>query len=99
MATNTTISRSGLRSDTGYVAGLGAGGLSGRPLRERATEVIRYLHRRSAGGLPIIGAGGIHSAADAQEKLAAGASLIQLYTGFIYEGPGLVKQINRSLVR
>jgi len=99
VATNTTISRGGLRTDAGHVASLGAGGLSGRPLRERATEVIRYIHRRSAGGLPIIGAGGIHSAADAQEKLAAGASLVQLYTGFIYEGPGLVKQINRSLVR
>lgn len=81
------------------MASLGAGGLSGQPLRARATEVIRYLHQKSDGGLQIIGAGGIHSAADAQEKLAAGASLIQLYTGFIYEGPALVSRINRSLVR
>jgi dihydroorotate dehydrogenase len=81
------------------VAGYGAGGLSGRPLRERATEVIRYLHQRSHGELPIIGAGGIHSAQDALEKLAAGATLVQLYTGFIYEGPGLVKQINQALVK
>ena len=97
VATNTTISRAGLSTDTSYVASLGAGGLSGRPLRARATEVIRYLHQKSDGALPIIGAGGIHSAADAQEKLAAGAALIQLYTGFIYEGPGLVKRINQQL--
>lgn len=99
VATNTTIARpETLRTPTPTVATYGAGGLSGRPLRERATEVIRYLHRRSQGELPIIGAGGIHSAQDAQDKLAAGASLVQLYTGFIYEGPGLVRQINRALV-
>ena len=97
VATNTTIGRSGLRTDAGHVAALGAGGLSGRPLRARATEVIRYLHRKSDGGLPIIGAGGIHSADDALEKLAAGAVLVQLYTGFIYEGPGLVRSINERL--
>ena len=99
VATNTTISRGNLRTEPGYVARLGAGGLSGRPLRAWATEAIRYLHQKSDSGLPIIGAGSIHSAADAQEKLAAGASLIQLYTGFLYEGPALVSQINRSLVR
>ncbi|MBF9236465.1 quinone-dependent dihydroorotate dehydrogenase [Hymenobacter sp. BT683] len=99
VATNTTISRDNLVTDAAQVAALGAGGLSGRPLRARATEVIRYLHQRSQGELPIIGAGGIHSAADAQEKLAAGASLVQLYTGFIYEGPALVSQINKALVR
>ena len=100
VATNTTIARPDtLRTPTATVAGYGAGGLSGRPLRERATEVIRYLHRRSAGGLPIIGAGGIHSAQDALDKLAAGAALVQLYTGFVYEGPGLVRQINEALVR
>lgn len=99
VATNTTISRDNLSTAPGYVANLGAGGLSGKPLRARATEVIRYLHRKSDGGLPIIGTGGIHSAADAKEKLDAGASLIQLYTGFIYEGPGLVSRINRSLVQ
>lgn len=99
VSTNTTISREGLVTDAGQVAALGAGGLSGRPLRARATEVIRYLHQRSQGALPIIGAGGIHSAADAREKLAAGASLVQLYTGFIYEGPALVSRINKSLVR
>jgi dihydroorotate dehydrogenase len=97
VATNTTISREGLNTEAAYVASLGAGGLSGKPLRARATEVIRYLHQKSDGGLPIIGSGGIHSAADAQEKLAAGASLIQLYTGFIYEGPALVSRINKQL--
>ncbi len=97
VATNTTISRAHLRTDAAQVAALGAGGLSGRPLRARATEVIRYLHQQSDGGLPIIGVGGIHSPADAHEKLAAGASLIQLYTGFIYEGPGLVRAINKQL--
>ncbi|GAA4507739.1 quinone-dependent dihydroorotate dehydrogenase [Hymenobacter ginsengisoli] len=98
VATNTTISREGLATSAATVAAYGAGGLSGRPLRARATEVIAYLHRRSQGELPIIGAGGIHSAQDALEKLAAGATLVQLYTGFIYEGPGLIKQINQSLV-
>lgn len=98
VATNTTIGRDHLRTDAAQVAALGAGGLSGRPLRARATEVIRYLHRRSDGALPIIGSGGIHSAADAQEKLAAGAALVQLYTGFIYEGPALVRNINQHLL-
>jgi dihydroorotate dehydrogenase len=97
VATNTTIGRGGLTTAAGQVASYGAGGLSGRPLRERATEVIAYLHQRSQGKLPIIGAGGIHSAADALEKLAAGATLVQLYTGFVYEGPGLVKQINQAI--
>ena len=99
VATNTTIGRAGLSTPTPLVAGYGAGGLSGRPLRARATEVIAYLHQKSRGALPIIGAGGIHSAQDALEKLAAGAALVQLYTGFIYEGPGLVKDINRVLAQ
>ena len=97
VATNTTIARDNLRTDAGQVASYGAGGLSGRPLRARATEVIRYLHRKSDGGLPIIGSGGVHSPADALEKLAAGACLVQLYTGFIYEGPGLVRRINEHI--
>ncbi|QIL76918.1 quinone-dependent dihydroorotate dehydrogenase [Hymenobacter sp. HDW8] len=99
VATNTTISREGLQIAPQQVQQLGAGGLSGRPLRQRATEVIRYLHQKSNGELPIIGVGGIFSAADAQEKLAAGAALVQLYTGFIYEGPALVKRINQALVQ
>lgn len=99
VASNTTISRSNLLTDAAHVDSLGAGGLSGRPLRQRATEVISYLHRRSGGSLPIIGVGGIHSPADALEKLAAGASLLQLYTGFIYEGPALISRINKALVQ
>ncbi|WP_133274134.1 quinone-dependent dihydroorotate dehydrogenase [Hymenobacter radiodurans] len=99
VATNTTISREGLQIAPQQLQQLGAGGLSGRPLRQRATEVIRYLHQKSNGELPIIGVGGIFSAADAQEKLAAGAALVQLYTGFIYEGPALVKRINQALVQ
>jgi dihydroorotate dehydrogenase len=98
IATNTTISRDGLRTPADAVARMGAGGLSGKILRKRATEVIRYLHSHSGGSFPIIGVGGIHDPASAIEKLEAGASLIQLYTGFIYEGPALVKQINKAIL-
>jgi dihydroorotate dehydrogenase len=96
IATNTTLSREGLKSDSALVEQ--AGGLSGKPLRKRATEVIRFLHEKSEGAFPIVGVGGIHSADDALEKLAAGASLVQLWTGFVYEGPGLVKQINKAIL-
>ncbi len=99
IATNTTISREKLRTSPALVAAAGAGGLSGKPLQERSTEVIRYLHQHSGGQFPIIGVGGIHSVQDALDKLNAGASLIQLYTGFIYEGPALVKKINRALLQ
>lgn len=98
IATNTTISREGLRTDSTAVEQMGMGGLSGKPVRNRSTEVIRYLHATSGGSFPIIGVGGIHSAADALEKLEAGASLVQVYTGFIYEGPALVRNINRRLL-
>lgn len=97
IATNTTISRDGLATPAQRVATAGAGGLSGQALRQRATEVIRYLHQRSGGRLPIIGVGGVASPEDALEKLAAGASLVQIYTGLVYEGPALVKRINRAL--
>ncbi len=97
IASNTTVSRENLRTPAEQVAQLGEGGLSGKPLRQRSTEVVRYLHRKSGGAFPIIGAGGIHSPEDAQEKLQAGASLIQLYTGFIYEGPGLIRRIKKAL--
>ena len=99
VATNTTLSRDGLRTSDIKVKEAGAGGLSGRPLARRSTEVIRYLHQKSFGKIPIIGVGGIHSAEDAIEKLKAGASLVQLYTGFVYEGPGLVSRINREILR
>lgn len=95
IATNTTISREGLQS----AAKEETGGLSGKPLTKRAAEVIRFLHDRSKGAFPIIGVGGIHSETDALEKLEAGASLVQLYTGFIYEGPALVKRINKALLK
>ena len=95
IATNTTISREGLVSQSKDEVG----GLSGKPLTKRATEVIRFLSEKSNKAFPIIGVGGIHSAADAVEKLQAGASLIQLYTGFIYEGPKLISDINNEIVR
>ena len=98
IATNTTISRANLTTDAAVVAEMGAGGVSGKPLLDRATEVIRYLHQQSGGAFPIIGVGGISSADDALEKLNAGASLIQVYTSFIYEGPGLAKKINQALL-
>ncbi len=97
VATNTTIDRDKLKTDAAVVEAMGAGGLSGKPLRERATEVIRYIHRKSGGTIPIIAAGGIFTAADAREKLDAGASLVQVYTGFIYEGPAIVKKICKEL--
>ncbi|MVN22679.1 quinone-dependent dihydroorotate dehydrogenase [Mucilaginibacter arboris] len=95
IATNTTISREGLISAKNKNE---IGGLSGKPLTKRSTEVIRYLSEKSGKAFPIIGVGGIHSSKDALEKLEAGASLVQLYTGFIYEGPGLIKRINQSLL-
>lgn len=98
IATNTTVSRHNLLTDSTLVSQIGAGGVSGQPLGERATEVIRYLHQKSGGSFPIIGVGGISSAVDAQEKLNAGASLVQVYTSFIYEGPGLAKKINQGLL-
>ena len=95
IATNTTLSREGLASENK----IETGGLSGKPLTKRSTEVIRFLAEKSNKSFPIIGVGGIHSAEDAIEKLEAGASLVQLYTGFIYEGPALVKAINKAILR
>jgi dihydroorotate dehydrogenase len=95
IATNTTTSRDGLASDPEIIKEMG--GLSGKPVSKRSTEVIRFLAEKSAKAFPIIGVGGIHSVEDAQEKLDAGADLIQLYTGFIYEGPALVKNILKNL--
>jgi dihydroorotate dehydrogenase len=95
IATNTTISREGLQSENKAEIG----GLSGKPLTERSTEVIRFLSEKSNKAFPIIGVGGIHTAQDAIEKLEAGASLVQLYTGFIYEGPALIKEINQAILK
>lgn len=94
IATNTTLSREGLQSENK----IETGGMSGKPLANRSTEVIRFLSEKSNKAFPIIGVGGIHSPEDAIEKLEAGASLIQLYTGFIYEGPGLIKAINKKIL-
>jgi len=97
IATNTTIARAPLSTDADLVNKIGAGGLSGKPLTKRSTEVIRFLAQRSQRKFVIIGVGGIHSENDALEKLEAGADLIQLYTGFIYEGPALIKRINEQI--
>lgn len=96
IATNTTIARKNLKSHAILLEE--AGGLSGKPLRDRSTEVIRFLAEKSNKSFPIIGVGGIHSAEDALEKLEAGADLIQLWTGFVYEGPGLVNKINKAVL-
>ena len=98
VATNTTIQRTGLVADDLQVEKIGAGGLSGKPLSQRSTEVIRYIHQKSKGAFPIMGVGGIHSVEDALEKLDAGATLLQIYTGFIYEGPLLNKRINKAIL-
>ncbi|OZV67682.1 quinone-dependent dihydroorotate dehydrogenase [Winogradskyella aurantia] len=94
IATNTTISREGLRSENKEEIG----GLSGKPLKQRSTEVIRFLSEKSNKAFPIIGVGGINSSEDAMEKIEAGADLVQVYTGFVYEGPALIKQINKALL-
>ena len=97
IATNTTIDRKNLKTSEEQIKQLGDGGLSGKPIRHRSTEIIRYLAKKSNRAFPIIGVGGIHSPEDAMEKLKAGASLVQIYTGFIYEGPRLIKNINKAL--
>lgn len=96
IATNTTISREGLLSEESLVNE--TGGLSGVPVRKRSTEVIRFLSEKSNKAFPIVGVGGIHSAEDALEKIEAGATLVQLWTGFVYEGPALVKKINKAIL-
>ena len=93
IATNTTLSRDGIRTSINQ-----EGGLSGRPLKNRSTELVRYIYRSTKGKLPMIGVGGIFTAEDAYEKIRAGASLVQVYTGFVYQGPRLAKQINQGLV-
>src|SRR5688500_12422244 len=97
IATNTTISREGLR--TRNVNAIGPGGLSGRPVFARSTEVISCIYRCSAGHMPIVGVGGIFDAQDAFAKITAGASLVQAYTGFVFGGPGFARDINTRLLR
>jgi dihydroorotate dehydrogenase len=99
VATNTTISRDGLLTPPGRLESIGAGGLSGAPLRGRASEVVRYLCARLDGQVPVIASGGMFTGDDAREKLDAGASLVQVWTGFIYEGPFIVGRICRRLVK
>jgi dihydroorotate dehydrogenase len=97
VASNTTISREGLITSKAALDKIGAGGLSGKPLRQRATEVVQYIYEKTGGQMPIIASGGIFTGAEAAEKLAAGASLVQVWTGFIYEGPSIVKKICKHI--
>lgn len=99
IASNTSVDRKGLRASEAQLEQIGNGGLSGRPIREKSTATIKYLAEKSNKSFPIIGVGGIHSAADALEKIAAGADLVQIYTGFVYEGPSLIKKINKALLK
>lgn len=98
VVSNTSVNREGLKTSPEVLAQIGNGGLSGKPIRERSTKMIKYLSDKSNRSFPIIGVGGIHSAKDALEKLDAGATLLQLYTGFIYEGPELINDINKALL-
>ena len=99
IASNTSTSIDHLKTDTTILETIGNGGVSGQPIKEKSTQVIKYLSEKSQKAFPIIGVGGIHSAQDALEKIAAGADLVQIYTGFIYEGPTLIKRINKALLK
>ncbi|WP_375238819.1 quinone-dependent dihydroorotate dehydrogenase [Aurantibacter sp.] len=98
IASNTSIDRSGLKTTKEQLEAIGNGGVSGQPIKEKSTKTIKYLATKSNKAFPIIGVGGIHSEKDALEKIEAGADLVQIYTGFIYEGPSLVKRINKALL-
>lgn len=97
VACNTTISRNNLTTSKSKIESIGPGGLSGLPVRENSTQIIKYIYDKTNGQLPIIGSGGVFSAADAKQKLVAGASLVQVWTGFIYQGPGIVKSISKEI--
>ncbi|MDO6758804.1 quinone-dependent dihydroorotate dehydrogenase [Tamlana sp. 2_MG-2023] len=99
IASNTSTDRSGLKASDELLESIGNGGLSGQPVKEKSTAVIKYLSEKSNKAFPIIGVGGVHSGKDALEKLEAGADLVQIYTGFIYEGPGLIKEINKAVLK
>ncbi|MDA9008197.1 quinone-dependent dihydroorotate dehydrogenase [Flavobacteriaceae bacterium] len=98
IASNTSTTRNNLKASNRLLKEIGNGGLSGQPIKELSTKVIKYLAQNSNKAFPIIGVGGIHSAEDALDKIEAGADLVQIYTGFIYEGPGLIKKINKALL-
>jgi dihydroorotate dehydrogenase len=97
VAANTTIDRKLLATSDSLLETIGAGGLSGRPLSQKSTDIVQYIHQKTNGQLPIIASGGIFTGTDAQEKIAAGARLVQVWTGFVYEGPSIVKKIFRHL--
>ncbi|MEL6986936.1 MAG: quinone-dependent dihydroorotate dehydrogenase [Bacteroidota bacterium] len=99
IVSNTTIDRSSLNTDNNEIETIGNGGLSGKPLKEKSTKIIQYIHQKGEGKIPMIGVGGIESPQDAIEKLQAGASLVQIYTGLVYQGPTLIKSINSQLVK
>ncbi len=97
VASNTTISRDQLTTQHSVLMKIGAGGVSGLPLKQRSTEIVKYIHQKTNGQIPVIASGGIFTGADAKEKMDAGASLVQVWTGFIYEGPAIVKNICKAL--
>jgi len=97
VATNTTVNRSGLTTHDYRLTTIGAGGLSGLPLKHRSTEIVKYIFGKTGGKIPVMASGGIFTGADAKEKMDAGASLVQVWTGFIYEGPGIVKKICKTI--
>jgi dihydroorotate dehydrogenase len=99
VATNTTIDRTQLQTPDKEIEKIGTGGLSGKPLEQRSTEIVQYIHQKTSGSLPIIGSGGIFTAADAQHKFQAGARLVEVWTGFIYKGPSIVKSICKHIAR
>ena len=99
IASNTSVDRTGLKASEERLKEIGNGGLSGQPIKEKSTQVIKYLSTKSKQSFPIIGVGGIHSAKDALEKIEAGADLVQIYTGFIYEGPSLIRKINKAILK
>jgi dihydroorotate dehydrogenase len=99
IASNTSVSRENLKADASTLESIGNGGVSGKPITGKSTQVIKYLSDNSQKAFPIIGVGGIHSEKDALDKLNAGADLVQIYTGFIYEGPALVKRINKAVLK
>ncbi|WP_225037250.1 quinone-dependent dihydroorotate dehydrogenase [Winogradskyella sp. SM1960] len=99
IASNTSVDRTGLKTSDARLTEIRNGGLSGQPIKEKSTKVIQYLAEKSNKAFPIIGVGGVHSAEDALEKIDAGADLVQIYTGFIYEGPSLIKRINKALLK
>ena len=99
VATNTTIGRDGLATRSSKLEAIGSGGLSGLPLKDRSTEIVKYISEKTKGQIPIIASGGVFAGNDAKEKFDAGASLVQVWTGFIYDGPGIVKQICKQLTK